>query len=249
MQDCSISIANALEILQSCTEPSKYHFSSASIYIWYIEVVRHIEESVSWNWFRKSLVHCSSPSSPLNTLRPRQNEQHFADDIFKRIFFNENFWILIKISLKFVPKGPINNIPAFVQIMAWRRSGDKPLSERMMANLPTHICVTRPQWVKPMLTYCQLDNWEQTWNFCSLWPCDAIWHLEILVTNGSGNGLLPDDTKPLNDPMLTYCQFDFQIFWHIRHKRAKHWRLCWLLMGNDSWMLFETGHVTLVVVT
>ena len=83
-----------------------------------------------------------------NTLRPRRNEQHFADDIFKRIFFNENVWISLKISLKFVPKGPIINIPALVQIMAWRRSGDKPLSEPMMASLPTHICVTRPQWVK-----------------------------------------------------------------------------------------------------
>ena len=84
----------------------------------------------------------------LNTLRPRRNEQHFADDIFKRIFFNENVWISIKISLKFVPKGPINNISALVQIMAWRRSGDKPLSDPMLVSLPTHICVTRPQWVK-----------------------------------------------------------------------------------------------------
>ena len=48
---------------------------------------------------------------------------------------------------KFVPKGPINNIPASVQIMAWRRPGDKPLSEPMMVGLTTHICVTRPQWV------------------------------------------------------------------------------------------------------
>ena len=39
----------------------------------------------------------------INTLRPRRNEQHFADDIFERIFFNENVWISIKISLKFVP--------------------------------------------------------------------------------------------------------------------------------------------------
>ena len=82
-----------------------------------------------------------------NTLRLIQNEQHFADDTFKRIFFYENVWISIKISLKFVPKGPINNIPALIQIMAWCRSGDKPLSEPMMVSLPTHICVTRPQWV------------------------------------------------------------------------------------------------------
>ena len=66
----------------------------------------------------------------------------------KRIFFNENVWISIDISLKFVPKGPINKIPALVQVMARRRPGDKPLSEPMLISLPTHICVTRPQWVK-----------------------------------------------------------------------------------------------------
>ena len=83
----------------------------------------------------------------LNTLRPRQDGRHFTDDIFKSIFLNENVWFLNKISLKFVPKSLINNIPALVQIMAWRRLGDKPLFEPMMFSLPTHICVTRPQWV------------------------------------------------------------------------------------------------------
>ena len=69
---------------------------------------------------------------------------------FKRIFLNENVRISIKISLKFVPKGTINNNPAPVQIMNWRRSGDKPLFEPMMVRLPTHICVTQPQWVKAL---------------------------------------------------------------------------------------------------
>ena len=85
--------------------------------------------------------------SVINTLRPRQNGRHFPDDIFKWIFLNENVWISINISLKIVPWGRINNIPTLVQVMAWRRPGDKPLSEPMMARLPTHICVTRPQWV------------------------------------------------------------------------------------------------------
>ena len=44
----------------------------------------------------------------------RQNGQHFADDIFKYIFLNVNVWIPIEISLKLVPKGPINYIPALV---------------------------------------------------------------------------------------------------------------------------------------
>ena len=70
----------------------------------------------------------------ISTLRPRQNGRHFANDMFKCIFLNENVWIPIEISLKFVPKGSINNNPALFQIMAWRRLGDKPLSETMMVS-------------------------------------------------------------------------------------------------------------------
>ena len=86
----------------------------------------------------------------INTLMPRQNGRFFPDDIFKCIFLNENLWIPIKISMKFVPKGQIKNIPALFQTMAWRRPGDKPLSETMMVTLLTHICFTRPQWVNTM---------------------------------------------------------------------------------------------------
>ena len=81
------------------------------------------------------------------TLRLRQNGRYFPDDIFKYICLNESIGILINISLRFVPKGPITNIPALVQIMAWRRSGDKPLSEPLMVRLSTHVCITQPQWV------------------------------------------------------------------------------------------------------
>ena len=47
----------------------------------------------------------------------------------------KNVWISIKISLKFVLNGRMNDIAALVQIMAWRRLGTKPLSEPMMAKL------------------------------------------------------------------------------------------------------------------
>ena len=70
-----------------------------------------------------------------NSLRPRPNRRHFADDIFKCIFENENEWISPRISLKFVPKVRINNIPALVHIMALGRPGDKPLSETIMFSL------------------------------------------------------------------------------------------------------------------
>ena len=86
----------------------------------------------------------------INTLRPRQNGQHFPENIFKCIFLSSNVWILLKISLQFVPKVRINNIPALVQIMARGRPGNKPLSAPMMVSLLMHICSTRTQWVK----YC-----------------------------------------------------------------------------------------------
>ena len=82
----------------------------------------------------------------VNTLRPRQNGRHLPDGIFECIFLNENLGISISISLKFVPRGSINNNPLLVQIKAWRLPGDKPLSEPMMVRLPTHICVLRPHW-------------------------------------------------------------------------------------------------------
>ena len=53
-------------------------------------------------------------------------------DIFKCVFSNENFRITIQISLKFVPMSPTHNTTALVQVMAWRRTGDKPLSEQML---------------------------------------------------------------------------------------------------------------------
>ena len=91
----------------------------------------------------------------INTLRPRQNGRHFADAIFKCIFLNENVWIPIEISLKFVPKGSINNNPSLFLL-----DGAKPLSEPMMVSSLTHICVTRHQWVKPAkyTPWCAMGN-------------------------------------------------------------------------------------------
>ena len=91
------------------------------------------EPKFEWNFENRK--------SNTSTLRPKQHGRLFPDDIF-------NVWISIRISLKFFPMGPFSNIPALLQIMAWRRPGDKPLSEPIMVSLPTHICVTRPQWVK-----------------------------------------------------------------------------------------------------
>ena len=68
----------------------------------------------------------------VNSSPPEQHGRHFADDIFRCIFVNEKFCIAIQISLKFVPKGQIDYKSALVQVMAWRRTGDKPLPEPML---------------------------------------------------------------------------------------------------------------------
>ena len=55
-----------------------------------------------------------------------------VDDIFSFLFLSENFRIWIQISLKYVPRSPIDNKPAVVQEMAWHWTVDKPLPEPMM---------------------------------------------------------------------------------------------------------------------
>ena len=105
-------------------------------------------------------------------LGPRHNGRHFPDDIFKCIFLIKiyKFWLrfhwnlfpkvqLLIFHWNLFPKDQIVNIPALVQMMALHRQGYKPLSEPMMVNLLTHICVTRPQWE---YTVCFCDTQNET---------------------------------------------------------------------------------------
>ena len=79
-------------------------------------------------------------NSFLNSPRPGQNDRHFVDDIFKCIFTNRRFWISIRIPLKFVPRGPLDNTSALVHVMHWRRTDDKTLPEPMPTHF-THACM------------------------------------------------------------------------------------------------------------
>ena len=134
-------------------------------------------------------LHSACVCMLLNTLRPRQDGRHFPDDIFKCIFPNENAWLSIKISLKFVPKGPINNIPSLDQIMAWRHQVDKPLSEPMMVWFLTHICTT--QWVD-MMGMCKYRF--GVWSFCLniqwWWMTVEFWFTSSLKCRSPDVGLI-----------------------------------------------------------
>ena len=122
---------------------------------------------------------------------------------FSNHFLEWKYVKLINISLKFVPNGLINNMTALLQIMAWCRPGDKALSEPIMVSLMTHICVTRPQWLKhviplPSKTWfrsqsgpiCELSVSLNTWAWLT-YP--AIWdrfkrnhkYIFLLVTSAS----------------------------------------------------------------
>ena len=160
-------------------------------------------------------------------MRPRQDGRHYPDDIFKCIFFNENVLISINFSLKFVPRCPINNIPALVQIMAWRRPGDKPLSEPMMVSLPTHICVTRPQWVNLVLRMSFLRN-----RLCiELLHIPSICHVAVFNTlwpRQYGRHFAEDICNCILLNENCWFEFHWNLFSRVELVIIQHWFRWWL---------------------
>ena len=140
-------------------------------------------------------------------------------------FLEWNISISIDISLNFVPKGQINYIPALVQKMAWRRPGDKPLYKPMMLGLLTHVCVTRPQWIKQLKRKIGYDTrvWILKLNFknpeCDV-SIDQLYHIT--------------EVRNLNQ-YLDWCgviteiypgSYHYACWWHshIGHQQAHWWR-------------------------
>ena len=104
----------------------------------------------------------------------------------------------IKISLKCLLKGLINNIPELVQIMAWCRPGDKPLSEPMIVSSPTHICVVYASLDLSELRYLyrydfKTTNSNELIELRLFKPIVVKWHnMASVVNNSLGNCLLPE---------------------------------------------------------
>ena len=173
----------------------------------------------------------------INTFRPRQNGRHFVDGILKCIFVKENAWMSINISLKFVPKGPINNIPVLVQVMAWRRPGDNPLSESRMVSLLTHICLTRPQWVngyfnwqiflgpvsRRLMTSQFKDIVTHTQNMktvkcivCHIWVQNFVWNFKGALWNFTQNfEPIPRKICILRG-VINLTTYDILKLWHLK---------------------------------
>ena len=126
----------------------------------------------------KCLQHFTTPfviiNHYVNTMRPKQNGRHFSGGIFKCIFVNEIIWISNAIRLKFLPKGLIDNNTELVQIMASRRTGDKPLSEPMVGDAYMRLSASMS------FNWRQKESWitipilrESTLTQVMAWCCQA----------------------------------------------------------------------------
>ena len=131
-----------------------------------------------WWWF-----HAIMTQYTIDTLRLRQDDCLFADNIFRGIFYNENVWISIKISQKFVPEGPMNNIPAFLQIWLGADQATSHYLNQWWLHY-RHIFVTRPQWgnsLGPRSTLAQVLEFclkapSHYLNQCWLMISGVLWH-------------------------------------------------------------------------
>ena len=110
-------------------------------------------------------------------------------------------------------KAPMNNNPTLVQIMAWGRPGDKPLSEQMKVRLPTHICISRPQWVNHLLRVhftcigatmwllkCQWSNCKNVGKWITM-VCFERWHNHYKTQHNRIMGITgPLRASPVSSP-------------------------------------------------
>ena len=106
-----------------------------------------------------------------------QNGQHSADNFLTCIILTENFHILIKFSLSFVFKGPLNNKSTLVQVMAWHWTG-KPIPESIITHIYYHLplslktksCHNANIVITAGTGGCHYDNlrchqWWQCWHY------------------------------------------------------------------------------------
>ena len=209
--DCWISWNISINGSCACNYDNIFYTSVKNFTALHKVIIRLV---ISINPVSHRHTHPCQSCTAINTSRPRLNGHHFQDDIFRCIFLNENVWISINISLEFVPEGPINNIPAMIQIMAWRRPEDKALSDPMMIKLLTHVCVTRPQWVNERLvTSCRSEMHQLAKLFVYAgWENVLIvdlllfrLFLFLFILGGGGGSYVCFSHRTFRSSFLTFC--------------------------------------------
>ena len=175
---------------------------------------------------------------------------------FSIAFINENVSISVKFWLKFVPNVRINNILSLVQTMAWRTPGNKPLPERMIASLLTHIwCRHHMQIISLLLALCISGGFrsqrytyflsflwctpEHTFGkLCSCWWFNRPWRLcDVTVMHCASK--LPWATSLADNKNVKYLYH--KLLWgyrivadNVQHTYVSLWRLCFILFFTIS---------------
>ena len=141
----------------------------------------------------------------INTLRSRLNGRHFADDIFKWIFLIENAWISIIISLKFVLKGPINNIQALVQL--WL-GADQATNHYLNQWWLNHWRIYESLGLNELIISHMLPAEKEIISFVCTESLDLhTWECASTITHGNQTGILGS---------LWVLLFAFTMRWHWR---------------------------------
>ena len=162
--------------------------SSASLaFVWGIHRDRWIPRTKGQ--LRGVCFHLMTSSCVITHLGRNKVAAIFQTTFINAFFFNENACILIKISLKLVPIGPIENKSALVEAMAWRRTGDKPLSEPMMVQFPYAYMrysasmsqLTLYRWLSARLQYLQWVSSLALSHQCYVSYCGLFLNFEIVI--------------------------------------------------------------------
>ena len=137
--------------------------------------------------------------------------------------------------------------------MAWRRPGDKPLSEPMMVRLPTHICVTQPQWVNTVMKCWKFVNmfWlTDAFRICSECNIWLEWYKALLADDWANISwdwpfLSKQTVLPYwNKSLLLSCLFFSRNWCFVKHMRAWYMNVYVgdLSFGPQKWSMWDESH-------
>ena len=173
-----------------------------------------------------------------------------AGDSFKYIFLNENELMSIQISLKFVPIVPIDNKSALVQVMAWRRTGDKPLSEAMMTQFTDaymrhqgEMSFKKILSLSYRMLYFRIVEWRMENLHNGVEPKEKVLEQEsrFLYTNWSSTSLALCDENhrwPMDSPRKGPLMRNFHICYVV------NWTSCWTNNRVAGYLMRLNGHIT-----
>ena len=151
------------------------------------------QQAIAWANVNSILCHHMASIGPNELTHPLgQNGRHFADNIFRCIFVNEKIYILTKISLKFVPKGPLDNKPSIgldnglapnkrqaiiwtnAELIHWHIYGTQGGDEL------THWGRDKMDAISQTI-FSRAFSWMKTFEFRSIFHWSLFWRVQLTI--------------------------------------------------------------------